>query len=70
MPLAEPERIRTYSSSQLAREYGLSIQQADRYIARFGSIKAELDSLLASKERTEQHQAADLHRTLDEVTFG
>ncbi|WP_158693553.1 hypothetical protein [Neorhizobium alkalisoli] len=59
-----------YSPHELAEKYCISIQQANRYIRRFGSRKKELDRLLSAAERTPVHRASEIDRTSRDVTFG
>jgi hypothetical protein len=59
-----------YTPEELAFRYKISVQQAQRYIRRFGSSRMEIDMLLAAKERTPHHRDEEMERTLREVTFG
>jgi hypothetical protein len=59
-----------YSPEELAAAYQISIQQARRYVARFGSNRLELDALLASSPRTNKHRALEIDRTSAEVALG
>lgn len=59
-----------YSAEELARQYQISVQQAERYIARFGADREELDSFLSSASRSPTHRADETNRTASEVALG
>jgi hypothetical protein len=58
-----------YSPETLAKQYGLSIQQARRHINRLGAVRTDLDSFLASSLRTQEHRDQDINRTVNQVSF-
>ncbi|MCK8779650.1 hypothetical protein M0654_06580 [Rhizobium sp. NTR19] len=70
MPDASDGSMEEYGAEDLARRYKISIQQARRYIRRFGNDRAELDLLLAAANRTPRHRVEEIERTVSEVTFG
>ncbi len=59
-----------YSPEQLAQRYQISIQQARRYITRFGSTRSEMDRLLSASSRTNEHIALEMSRTAAEIAIG
>lgn len=60
----------SYSAQELAECYQISVQQALRYIARFGAKREELDTLLSSASRTSTHRHDEISRTSTEVALG
>ncbi len=60
----------TYAAEDLVRNYGLSAQEAQRLIDRFGPFAAELDFILAGKGRPRRHRRQDIERSAEEIAFG
>jgi hypothetical protein len=59
-----------YSPEELAKRYQIGVQQAARYIVRFGADRKELDALLGSSSRTPIHRSAEIERTAIDVAIG
>jgi hypothetical protein len=59
-----------YTPHDLVKNYGLSAQEAQRLIDRFGPSAAELDFILAGKGRPRRHRRQDIERSAEEIAFG
>lgn len=59
-----------YAAEDLVRNYGLSAQEAQRLIDRFGPFAAELDFILVGKGRPKRHRRQDIERSAEEIAFG
>jgi hypothetical protein len=59
-----------YTPEDLVKNYGLSAQEAQRLIDRFGPSAAELDFILAGKGRPKRHRRQDIERSAEEIAFG
>jgi hypothetical protein len=62
--------VDAYTAEELAQAYQISHQQACRYISRFGSDREELERLLSSSSRTNQHRSREVDRTSTQVALG
>ncbi|CAN7336097.1 hypothetical protein [Neorhizobium sp. LjRoot104] len=69
-PDPDPHRRRKYAPQDLVKNYGLSAQEAQRLIDRFGSSAAGLDFILAGKGRAKRHRRQDMERSAEEIAFG
>ncbi|CDN54247.1 Hypothetical protein RG1141_CH19070 [Neorhizobium galegae bv. officinalis bv. officinalis str. HAMBI 1141] len=59
-----------YTPQDLVTNYGLSAQEAQRLIDRFGPFAAELDFMLAGKGRPRKHRRQDMERSAEDIAFG
>ncbi|MBP2558857.1 hypothetical protein J2857_001608 [Neorhizobium galegae] len=59
-----------YAPQDLVKNYGLSAQEAQRLIDRFGPSAAGLDFILAGKGRPRRHRRQDMERSAEEIAFG
>ncbi|CDZ46496.1 hypothetical protein [Neorhizobium galegae] len=59
-----------YTQEDLVKNYGLSAQEAQRLIDRFGPFATELDFMLAGKGRPKKHRRQDMERSAEDIAFG
>lgn len=59
-----------YTAEELADHFGISKQQAIRYITRFGPGRRGLDTFLSSSSRCQRHRAEEIDLTSEEVSLG
>ncbi len=69
-PDSGPDERPEYTAQDLVKNYGLSRQEAQRLIDRFGPFAAGLDFILAGKGRPRRHRRQDMERSAEEIAFG
>lgn len=60
----------TYSALTLNESYGISLEEAERLLARFSRSRKELNMLLAARGRPAGHRPGEFATPLERVCFG
>lgn len=69
-PSAEQSHDAPYDVAALRRRYGISRQEAERLLFRFGSAKSEIDLLLSARDRRPKQRKTEIDTSGERAAFG